>query len=58
MDPATPEAQALIRLLIEHDVALTSTLTIIETFTPGRPRTPDAALDLLTPPVREQYEST
>lgn len=58
MDPASPESQALIQLLVEHDVALTSTLTIIETFTPGRPRTPDAALDLLTPPVREQYEST
>ncbi len=57
-DPASPEVQSLIRLLVEEDVALTSTLTILETFTPGRPRAPEGALDLLTPPVREQYETT
>jgi hypothetical protein len=35
-------------------VALTSTLTVFETFTPGRPKPP--GLDVLVAPLREQYE--
>lgn len=56
VDPEGPEAQALIRLLIDRGVTLTSTLTIAETFTPGRPMAPEGALELLTPAVRAQYE--
>jgi enamidase len=56
LDPEGPEAQALIQLLIARSVTLTSTLTIAETMTPGRPKAPEGALELLTPAVRAQYE--
>jgi enamidase len=56
LDPEGPEAQALIRHLVDRGVVLTSTLTIVETMTAGRPKAPEGALELLTPPVREQYE--
>jgi enamidase len=39
---------------LKHRVAITSTLTIFETFVPGRPLPP--GLDVLTPQLREQYE--
>src|SRR3954469_22695145 len=56
LDPDGPEIGALMRKLIDRHVALTSTLTVFETFTPGRPRAPEAALALLTPPLRQSYE--
>lgn len=48
-------AQALIRKLVDKHVALTSTLTVFETFVPGRPPAPDAALDAMEPIVRDFY---
>lgn len=57
LDPDGPEAAALIRFLVDHDVTLTSTLTIFETTTPGRPMAPEAARDLLIPQIRAQYEA-
>lgn len=56
LDPDAPEVRSLIRHLVDEGVVLTSTLTIIETLTPGRPQAPEGARDLLTPPVRAQYE--
>lgn len=56
LDPDAPEVQALIRHLVDRGVVLTSTLTIIETLTAGRPKAPEGALELLTAPVRAQYE--
>jgi imidazolonepropionase-like amidohydrolase len=56
LDPDGPEIGALMRLLIDRHVALTSTLTVFETFTPGRPEAPEAARALLTPPLRDSYE--
>ncbi|WP_162250862.1 amidohydrolase family protein [Pelomonas sp. Root1217] len=50
-----PRMAALQRQMIERKVALTSTLTIFETFSHGRPMAPAAALDLLMPQLREQY---
>ena len=50
-----PRMDALQRQLIERRVALTSTLTIFETFAHGRPMAPAGALDLLMPQLREQY---
>lgn len=50
-----PAMAALQRHLIERKVALTSTLTVFETFTPGRPIAPPEALDLLVPQLRESY---
>ena len=44
----------LVQTLIGANVALTSTLTVFETFTPGRPKPP--GLEVLTPQLREQFE--
>ena len=46
--------KALVKTLIDRKVALTSTLTVFETFTPGRPTPP--GLEVLTPQLREQFE--
>jgi len=46
--------KALVKTLIDRNVALTSTLTVFETFTPGRPKPP--GLEVLTPQLREQFE--
>jgi imidazolonepropionase-like amidohydrolase len=58
LDPNGPAAKALIKDLIDHHVALTSTLTVFETFVPGRPKAPAGALEVLLPEERAQYEST
>ncbi|HEY1129435.1 MAG TPA: amidohydrolase family protein [Roseateles sp.] len=50
-----PRMAALQHQMISAKVALTSTLTIFETFSYGRPMAPTAALDLLMPQLREQY---
>ena len=47
--------QDLVKHLIAKGVALTSTLTVFETFTPGRPRAPDKVLDAMIPEARDQY---
>ena len=54
LDEASPRFQALVRTLVERKVALTSTLTIFETLTPGRPTPP--GLDVLLPLLKEQFE--
>lgn len=51
----SPAMRDLIRTLVERNVAITSTLTVFETFTPGRPQAPAGALELLDPHVRDQY---
>jgi enamidase len=48
--------KGLVQKLIDKRVALTSTLTVFETFTPGRPLPP--GLDVLTPQLKEQFEQT
>ncbi len=45
--------KALVKKLIDHHVALTSTLTVFETFTPGRPEPP--GLDVLVPQLKEEF---
>jgi imidazolonepropionase-like amidohydrolase len=55
LDVNGPGLQALIRKLIGKHVAVTSTLTVFETFVPGRPPASDAALDAMVPEVRDQY---
>jgi imidazolonepropionase-like amidohydrolase len=54
VDPSSAAVTSLIQDLIQHHVALTSTLTVFETFTPGRPVPP--GIDVLDPIVREQFE--
>ena len=55
LDISGPEAQALIRKLVDKHVALTSTLTVFEISVPGRPPASDAALDAMEPTVRDVY---
>ena len=47
--------KALVRKLVDKKVALTSTMTVFETFTPGRPMPP--GLDVLVPQLKEQFEN-
>ena len=46
--------RALVRTLVDHGVALTSTLTVFETFTPGRPFPP--GVDVLLPQLKDQFQ--
>jgi enamidase len=48
--------KALVKKLIDKHVALTSTLTVFETFTPGRPMPPGT--DVLLPELKTQFEAT
>jgi imidazolonepropionase-like amidohydrolase len=54
VDPKGDAITSLIKDLIQHHVALTSTLTVFETLTPGQPMPP--GLDVLDPQLREQFE--
>jgi enamidase len=54
LDPEGAPFRALVRTLVDAGVALTSTLTVFETFTPGRPQPP--GLDVLLPELRADYE--
>jgi enamidase len=54
IDPNGPTVRALIDTLVRHHVALTSTLTVFETFVPGRPLPP--GLEVLDPQLRAQFE--
>lgn len=57
LDVDSPRMRALIDLLVARKVALTSTLPVFETLVAQRPKVPEAALSLLLPEVREQYEA-
>jgi len=54
VDPNGEAVRSLIADLVRRHVALTSTLTIFETFVPGRPLPP--GLDVLEPQLRTQFE--
>ncbi|MCE5234105.1 MAG: amidohydrolase family protein [Mizugakiibacter sp.] len=55
LDVQGAPAQGLIHTLIAHHVALTSTLPVIEAFTPGRPALPADVLDLMSASARDNY---
>ena len=55
LDVASEPVQSLIRDLVAKRVAVTSTLTVFETFVPGRPAAPRGALDAMLPETRDQY---
>lgn len=57
LDIESDEVNELIDFLISKGVTLTSTLTVFETYTKGRPKAYPAALEALIPQVRDQYES-
>src|SRR5258707_2685210 len=46
--------KALVKKLVDKKLALTSTLTVFETFTPGRPMPPGLAV--LLPELKQQFE--
>lgn len=54
LDTSAAPFKSLVKLLVDKHVALTSTLTVFETFTPGRPEPP--GLDVLVPELRDQFE--
>jgi enamidase len=56
LDPSSEPFRALVRTLVEKGVALTSTLTVFETFTPNRPFPP--GVDVLLPQLKEQFQRT
>ncbi|MBS0380971.1 MAG: amidohydrolase family protein [Proteobacteria bacterium] len=58
LDLDSPAVTSLIKLLVAKHVALTSTLGVFATTVPGQPETPQAALALLNPALRNLYEST
>ena len=53
LDPDGAPFKQLVKTLIDRHVALTSTLTVFETFTPGRPMPP--GLDVLLPELSQQF---
>jgi imidazolonepropionase-like amidohydrolase len=54
-EPGGPEATALIRSLVNHGVAVTSTLPVFEHSVPNRPPLDPRAMDVLTPEARTAY---
>lgn len=55
MDPGGSEAEDLINLLVQHHVAITSTLPVFEDSIPGRPALRKAVMDAMSPQAREAY---
>lgn len=49
------EFRELVQHLVERNVAVTSTLTVFETFTPGRPPASAGALDAMAAEPRDSY---
>ena len=59
LDPDTDHRLAdLIELLVDKQVAVTSTLAIFETMVPGSPYPPQEALDKMLPEARVEYLAT
>jgi imidazolonepropionase-like amidohydrolase len=55
MKPGSPEAGALIKLLVDHHVAVTSTLPVFEQVLALHGPLNPGAMDVLTPEARESY---
>jgi len=55
MTPQTPEGKALIKLLVDHHVALTSTLPVFEQSVPGHPPLQARMMDSMTSESRDAY---
>jgi enamidase len=54
LDPASAQFKSLVADLIAHHVAVTSTLTVFETFTPGQPMPPGT--EVLDPILKQQFD--
>jgi imidazolonepropionase-like amidohydrolase len=57
LDSSGAQMQGLFRFLIDHHVAITSTLPVFEGFVPGRPPLQQRVLDAMLPEVRSNYLS-
>jgi len=57
LDVNGPEIQATIKSLVDHHVALTSTLPVFEQFLPARPDEPQKVLDMLSDDARKAYQA-
>lgn len=55
MEPAGPDAKALIEKLVSKHVAITSTLPVFENSVPGRPPLSKRNMEILTTEAREAY---
>ena len=55
MDPDGPDGAALIKLLVDHHVAITSTLPVFESSIPLHLRLQNRVLEAMSPPTREAY---
>ena len=55
MTPGSPEANALIKLLVDHHVAITSTLPVFEQSVPLHAPLQARQMDVLTPQAKESY---
>jgi len=55
MRPGSPEANALIKLLVDHHVAVTSTLPVFEQSVPLHAPLQARQMDVLTPQAKESY---
>lgn len=55
MDPNGTAAKALIALLVQHHVAITSTLPVFEDDGDGNPPLQQRVLDAMSPPARDAY---
>ena len=53
LDLESPAFTELVEHLVAHDVAITSTLTVVERSAPGRPPPPQGALDAMLPQLRD-----
>ncbi len=58
MQAGSPEAQALIKLLVDHHVAVTSTLPVFESSDPGHLHLQPRVLETMTPATRNDYLMT
>ena len=58
MTPDTPEGKALIALLVQHHVAITSTLPVFQSDDPVRLHVQPRVLAAMSAPTREQYLTT
>jgi imidazolonepropionase-like amidohydrolase len=55
MDPDGAEAAALIKTLVDHHVAITSTLPVFESDIPNHLHLQNRVLEAMSPPTREAY---
>src|SRR5260370_28724362 len=56
-DIGWPKIQATIKVLVDHHVAVTSTLPVFEQFVPSRPDEPQRVMDMLSDDARKAYQA-